>query len=519
MASPNKKTTKIGHQRGVKSTKATNKPQILVDAEAKTDVVEFLNMFHIIGVESDRSWYTKTPFQYTIESKKSVNPYGVAGYPLVCRNYSGTPALIMNEKLYRRIPLLGKFNKERPGSNLIRYAIPIAFVDDEMSVWHSTLKLETRHSVIGAWEPKQQKYVPDRNLTLSERCYCDPFKKVEKFVLDAVPLQSNSEIRAIIKKVNPYAAKFVDDNGVEPLHFAMIPYMETLAKAGYVFIDRFYTNSTRLTQSDADCLNRLCKYGTNPASIFKTSKAVYKVLGPYENDMQLWDTYRKLDKFGRISQDTILQSYEHAMSVKNLELINTILSQTYNGKHLFDWDTLYHYLVRLDKFEAISNDEALLLLKDYLNMCRQLGMRPRTDGDSLKREHDVAARLCRSMRNEKLADEMLPACRELEKYNYQEGVYFIRAIEGFDDLMSEATQQHSCLVSYGQDIAKRKSKIFVLREVSNPERSLITVELSNDRKSITQALTAYNKPIRNKSQHEFLHRWLAYVKDVDRYAS
>ena len=247
MASPNKKTTKIGHQRGVKSTKAT-KPQILVDAEAKTDVVEFLNMFHIIGVESDRSWHTKTPFQYTIEGKKSVNSYGAAAYPLVCRNFTGTPALLMNEKLYRRIPLLSRFNKGRSGADLIRYTIPIAFVDDNMSVWHSTLKLETCHSVIGSWESKQQRYVPDRNLTLSERCCCDPFKKAEKFVLDAVPLQSNSEIMAIIKNVNQYAAKFVEDNSVNPLNFAMIPYMETLAKAGYVFIDRFYTNGTRLSQ-------------------------------------------------------------------------------------------------------------------------------------------------------------------------------------------------------------------------------------------------------------------------------
>ena len=510
----NKKTTNNGQKSGAKTAKAKtiNKPHILEQAEATVDIRALLRMFNITGVESDKPWH-QGAFEYTIEPTADGQTY-----PLVCRNARGTglSGQMYNGNAYRRIPVLSRNKTGSAGIGESLYSIPVAYVDKDLAVWTSTLEVFVVGNLNGNWSTSLQRTVPDADLCFKRLCICNPFKKTDKFVFGLTPLQSDTEINELIRARNPYAYDFVANNCVDPLNYAMIPYMETLAKAGYLFIDRFYQNGRHISQSDVDCLNRLCKNGSNPAAIFKTSKAVYKVLGPAERDMQLWDTYRKLDKFGRITKETIQQSYDRAMSVKNLDLINQILAQKHAGKQIFDWETLFNYLNRLDKYEAISNDEALLLLKDYLNMCRMLGMKPRTDGDSLKREHDVAARLCRNMRNEKLAAEMLPACKELEKYNYNEGVYFVRAIENFEDLLSEATQQHSCLVSYGQDIAKRKSKIFVLREVARPDRSLITIELSSDRRSIRQALTAYNKPIRNKSQHEFLHRWLAYVRDVDR---
>lgn len=518
MASLNKKTSTNSQVSGAKPAKAkkikANKPDILRQAELITDSEEFLNLFGIDHISIDRmnSWggsSYNTRYIYQVGQKRATGEYEI----VPVKNNPGIRELCFD----RRLDTFKGSSYSASARNEVYTVNPtVAYVGKDGTVWISTITLKIVGPLWGNYDHGKREYV-QIPLAMEDQVFVREFKLCEKLMFNVKTLQNEAELLDIIRSVNTYAYQFVIQDHVEPVVYLMAPQLEILYKAGYEFAEQFFGG--RASVSQVDCFNRLCQRGSKPSEIFKTSKAVYKVLGAHEIEMDVWDTYRKLDKFGRISQDTIRQSYEHAMPVKDLNIINTILAQKYSGKPIFDWDTLYHYLTRLDKFEAIGNSEALLLIRDYLNMCRQLGMRPRIDGDSLKREHDVAARLCRNMRNEKLAKDMRPACEKLAKYDYTEGVYLIRTIKNFDDLLSEATQQHSCLVSYGEDIAKERSKIFVMREVARPEKSLITVELSPDNRSITQALIAYNKQIRNKSQREFLDRWLKYVRDVDRYSA
>ena len=51
-----------------------------------------------------------------------------------------------------------------------------------------------------------------------------------------------------------------------------------------------------------------------------------------------------------------------------------------------------------------------------------------------------------------------------------------------------------------------------MRETAHPEKSLVTVELSPDLKTIRQKYLAYNQPIRNKSISDFLDRWHQHIK-------
>ena len=172
------------------------------------------------------------------------------------------------------------------------------------------------------------------------------------------------------------------------------------------------------------------------------------------------------------------------------------------------------YLVRLDTFEAIEKKEAFMLLNDYLSMCNQLKMQPRINGDSLKREHDIAARNCRNRKNKIMAERMQNNCEKMKKYDYTEGVYFVRGIRSHDDLLDEANQQHNWVAAYGSRIANGSSYIYVLREVAKPDKSLITIELSPDGRNIRQKYLAYNQPVRNRSQSEFIDRWMKHNRLV-----
>ena len=165
-------------------------------------------------------------------------------------------------------------------------------------------------------------------------------------------------------------------------------------------------------------------------------------------------------------------------------------------------------------FEAIDFKEATQLLSDYLNMCSQLHVKPNITGDSLKREHDVTARTLRNKHNEFMAEKMNSACSAMAKYNYSEEVFEIRAVKDYDDLIDEAKQQHNCVASYATVIANGTSYIYVMRTKQSPGVSLITVELEPKTKIIRQKFLAYNRPIHNKAQSEFLERWVKHVKSI-----
>lgn len=323
----------------------------------------------------------------------------------------------------------------------------------------------------------------------------------------------DENIDSIIARTNPYLYRFITENGYgyNTTLLAQAPQLETLYKAGYAFAEQILKKSIRNTK--AECFNRLCRPGHNPKEIFKTSKSVYTTLKNCD-DLEIWDIYRKMDKFGKLTPDTIQQAYDNHYAARELENISEILGKKHDGKSVFTWDSLINYLNRIDQYEAISAVEGLQLLNDYLTSCSVLKMKPKTDGDSLKREHDVAARLVREHRNEEKKKQMENASHLTEKYNYSEEVFIIRGIKDYDDLIDEAKQQHNCVASFADKIAKGQSYIFVMREKNAPDRSLITIEIAPKTLDIRQKYLAYNKPIHNKAQSEFIDRWLKHCKGI-----
>ena len=387
------------------------------------------------------------------------------------------------------------------------YEKALVYLDDFGNIWTSVLKLYFNQRLT-AYNYNQSariyeclKYSVD-NWTI--------FKS--KFAPGLHFIQSDKELNKIMMNVNPYCVECAEKNHFDIRCLILAPYLEILLKAGYEFVKHF-SNYEKMRESECILLNRLCKNATKPKDIFKTCKMVYSVLRK-ETNLEIWDSFRKLVKLGKIGVDTIQQAYDLGFNAKDLEYCNSILAKKNEGKPIFTWNSLMQYLVRLDTFEAIAKKEAFILINDYLSMCNLLGMKPRIDGDSLKREHDIAARNCRNKRDEIIALKMRDSCEKMKIFNYDEGIYFVRAIRDYDDLLDEANQQHNCVASYGQNIAQGLSYIYVMREVAHPEKSLVTIELSPKEKNIRQKYLAYNQPIRNKSQSEFIERWIKHIRSI-----
>ena len=328
-------------------------------------------------------------------------------------------------------------------------------------------------------------------------------------------LNNQLDLWDILEKTNPYALEVAKQfDCTNPLLFFTCPQMEQLAKAGYDFVENGIRGFWRQSK-EIDAFNRLTQPGTKLKNIFKTSKDVYTTLRG-ETDLEIWDVYRKMAKTGKLTKETIEQAYWSHFDADDMKMVNSILNRRHEGKPVFTWHTLMNYLQRLDTFQAISAREAFPLLNDYLTMCEQLEIKPRIDSDSLKREHDVTARTIREKRDEILEKKMENACEYLSENDYSEDIFFIRGIRNHSDLIDEAKQQRNCVGSYGQRIINHQSLIYVMRETAHPDSSLITVEINPECDRIRQKFLAFNQPVQDKKQNEFLERWMGLIQEKKR---
>lgn len=382
------------------------------------------------------------------------------------------------------------------------------FVDKNGIVWYMDISAEIQGECNRRYlYEKRIQNMSIRHIKFSK------WKTLDKLIGKPINLiaQEESDISKILKKTNPYVFEWAKINDFHPAKALACPYYETLDKAGFVFVQKVIKTDDCTV---IEAANRLLQQGRNLKEIFKVSKAVYNTLKK-EQDIRVWDSYRKLTVNKNVSADSIQIIYEEGIQQKELERINSILNKKYNGKTVFTWTSLINYLNRLDQFEAISRNEALILLNDYLTMCQLLEMKPKVDGDSLKREHDIAARMARQARSEKMKKDLLYACENQKElgFEFEDDKYLIRSVLNFDDLVDESIQQHNCVASFSRKIIKKTSLIYFMREKAKPDKSLITVELSGDAKVMRQKFLAYNTPIRNAEQTAFLDKWMKFVKE------
>ena len=254
---------------------------------------------------------------------------------------------------------------------------PLVYFDKDGTMWTSDVHLELEHPVSSYEVGTVENTI--KNFTASK------WKSGCKMHHNACFLQTEPELEVLVKQTNKYAYDFCKANACDFTSILMAPQLEVLHKAGYAFASRYFNvRGFHPLRGDAkalvECFNRLCKPGNNPKEIFKTSKAVCSTL-KNEANIRIWDSLRKMDKFGRIKQDAIQQVYDMGFNDKDLKNLNEVLNKTYDGKPVFTFNTLVNYLNRLDMYEAIDRQEAFMLLKDYLSMCNQINQKPKLDGE------------------------------------------------------------------------------------------------------------------------------------------
>lgn len=168
------------------------------------------------------------------------------------------------------------------------------------------------------------------------------------------------------------------------------------------------------------------------------------------------------------------------------------------------------YIDRVDEAQCCSPSESAQLWADYLRMLKQLEC-DLTDSaliypNSLKREHDKAARKVTQVADEKMASQFRKRAAENEWCVWSDDSFKVLIPHEITELYEEGRKLHHCVGTYGKAVASGNCTIAFIRRAEADDLPFCTVEIRNKR--IVQARGVSNRPATGIPKVKgFMEKW------------
>lgn len=187
-------------------------------------------------------------------------------------------------------------------------------------------------------------------------------------------------------------------------------------------------------------------------------------------------------------------------SIFQCSIVNDLINMFgYNAKSLF------LYLDTLKTFEALTIDSRVLgEIEDYAGMMSEIHPKYDKYPRNFLTTHTIACRNYNRLKQQ--FDEKSFQNRRNHKYECSFGKYIFIYPKTVDDIKDEAVQQSNCVASYIQSVIDGKCHILFMRLKEDPNKSLVTIEVNNDR--ITQAKGRYNREL-TPDEEDIVAKWNA----------
>lgn len=174
-------------------------------------------------------------------------------------------------------------------------------------------------------------------------------------------------------------------------------------------------------------------------------------------------------------------------------LLNTILEYYVANYHLQEYYTLsklINYVVNETINQGYTSIRSFLdELRDYILMCKQLGVKPTLYSSYLKQTHDITSRNYQiKVESEK---EEIFSGRYKDFKPYKTENYIVIAPKETKDLQEEGSRLNHCVASYIKRVIDGQCLIYFLRKQDKQEESLITLEVRNN--AIVQVKGSHNR--------------------------
>ena len=187
------------------------------------------------------------------------------------------------------------------------------------------------------------------------------------------------------------------------------------------------------------------------------------------------------------------------------ECAKELISAGYNSKSMLE------YLLRQCFYfsdEFMFPVKEIKILKDYMNICKQMGSDWERYPTCLQKSHNIAATNFNSLSSVDEAverDFMAAVSIYGKKYSMEmedkktKEKWILMAPKAPQDVINEGINLNHCVSSYVRLIANGVSQIMFLRKADAPEESLYTVEIINNK--VTEAKGAYNEDLPEEAEN------------------
>lgn len=254
---------------------------------------------------------------------------------------------------------------------------------------------------------------------------------------------------------------------------------------------------------------------TKPHKILNVPKYMTKYIKKlsYLYDWEL-ENWRKFDKkFGGNNVKTVLEILDEESDINRFVYLIELYEQLYDEYGYRNHERLINYLARdIKLMQGITDPvDGARTLRDYVRMCKEMGINPEKYSKNLRKDHDIAAMNYQMMQDEVRHEQFK---KEMEKPIWDELLYenkkytIVKPTEP-QDLIEEGESLGHCVASYVNDVIKGKCKIFFLRLADMKDEGLVTIEIRGNNRKDLRIVQVKGRGNRNPvaSEKAFIEEW------------
>ena len=335
--------------------------------------------------------------------------------------------------------------------------------------------------------------------TLSEqklRGFFQPiyYNKFEK--LDKVIWWNDSRPEDIIKKM----IKIIKDETMQKMY-----------QHG-ICVDKYQTDSWKDAFNNNVKLFKYCFHKCQESNVNRSYfDYILKLATTIEQKINYNNAIFFVDKFCESNVKMFLEEgYKYNSKIKEYHEVFINLINTYS----LDFNRFIEY-ISFDLYsQGISQFDKNILTEysDYLRMQISLyGKVKEKYPKYLRTEHDIIALKVSIYEKHKQELMLLNVVENFKDLEYKDKEYCIVLPESSIEIVDEGVSLSHCCASYVSKIVKNETLIVFLRNVNEPDKSLVTVEVQNN--SIVQAKGYANRPLVIEEE-KFLKKW-AKAKELN----
>ena len=227
--------------------------------------------------------------------------------------------------------------------------------------------------------------------------------------------------------------------------------------------------------------------------------------GSFEKRFGINKTYYNFMKKHNISYKELYILKKIKMA--NIAIIRDILKMS---DSIEDLETVSGYidLIKLKEYSKKQKRFSIYNYLDYISNLQKLDI-PLTKKmllpENFDEAHDESVKKVKVISSDVIKEKIKHRYIELEKNKYNDNIFLIRPAKSLEDMKKEAKQQDNCVYkNYSDKYAFGETDIYFMRELKNPNKSLVTVEVKNG--NIRQRYQKWNQAVTNE-QDKFLKQW------------